>query len=70
MRLYTRHWFSIGCGAQSHRLLRATALGPAYEAAWADWINNDDGDAWDGLARDVSSGESERTLASVESPYP
>ena len=34
------------------RLHRATELGPAYEAAWADWTNNDDGDAWDGLAGD------------------
>lgn len=34
------------------RLLRATELAPAYEQAWADWSNNDDGEAWDAVASD------------------
>ena len=29
------------------RLLRATALGPAYEAAWLEWSTTDDAEAWD-----------------------
>jgi Arc/MetJ-type ribon-helix-helix transcriptional regulator len=29
------------------RLLRATALGAAYEAAWQEWGDSDDAMAWD-----------------------
>jgi Arc/MetJ-type ribon-helix-helix transcriptional regulator len=29
------------------RLLRATSLGPSYEAAWLEWGAQDDADAWD-----------------------
>ena len=34
------------------RLLRATELGPAYEQAWDEWANSDDGDAWDAAIND------------------
>jgi Arc/MetJ-type ribon-helix-helix transcriptional regulator len=34
------------------RLLRATSLGPAYEAAWLEWSSNDDGVIWDALVDD------------------
>lgn len=29
------------------RLLRATALGPAYEAAWLEWSTAEDSEVWD-----------------------
>jgi Arc/MetJ-type ribon-helix-helix transcriptional regulator len=29
------------------RLLRASELGPDYEAAWNEWTQRDDGDVWD-----------------------
>ncbi len=29
------------------RLLRASELGPAYEDAWADWREGEDGARWD-----------------------
>ena len=28
------------------RLLRDAELGPAYEAAWADWAESEDDDLW------------------------
>lgn len=34
------------------RLLRASELGSAYEEAWAEWDDSDDGRAWDALAGD------------------
>ena len=34
------------------RLLRATELGPAYEAAWADWAESEDDDLWGPVAGD------------------
>ena len=34
------------------RLLRASELGAAYEDAWADWADGDDGDLWDGTVAD------------------
>lgn len=34
------------------RLLRASELGPAYEDAWSDWADSDDGELWDGAAGD------------------
>jgi Arc/MetJ-type ribon-helix-helix transcriptional regulator len=34
------------------RLLRASELGPAYEAAWADWAGSVDEDLWDDATGD------------------
>ncbi|MGF1597020.1 MAG: ribbon-helix-helix domain-containing protein [Acidimicrobiales bacterium] len=34
------------------RLLRASELGAAYEDAWAEWADSDDGDLWDAAAAD------------------
>ena len=34
------------------RLLRASELGPAYEDAWSDWADSDDGELWDAAAGD------------------
>ena len=34
------------------RLLRAAELGPAYEDAWAEWLDGPDADAWDAAAGD------------------
>ncbi len=34
------------------RLLRASELGAAYEDAWADWADSDDGQLWDAVAPD------------------
>ena len=34
------------------RLLRASELGPAYEEAWAEWTDSDDGDLWDRVTGD------------------
>jgi Arc/MetJ-type ribon-helix-helix transcriptional regulator len=34
------------------RLLRASELGPAYEAAWAEWSRGDDHGLWDATASD------------------
>jgi Arc/MetJ-type ribon-helix-helix transcriptional regulator len=34
------------------RLLRASELGAAYEDAWADWADSDDGDLWDAAVAD------------------
>lgn len=34
------------------RLLRATELGPAYEAAWDEWAHAGEADAWDAAAGD------------------
>ncbi len=34
------------------RLLRASELGPAYEEAWAEWMDSDDGDLWDRVTGD------------------
>ena len=34
------------------RLLRASELGPDYEAAWAEWSASDDGHLWEATAGD------------------
>ena len=34
------------------RLLRASELGPAYEAAWAEWSQGDDEQLWEAAAGD------------------
>ena len=34
------------------RLLRASALGPAYEDAWTEWAGSGDDAAWDSAATD------------------
>ena len=48
-----RYAASQGIGSRSAavhkavRLLRATQLGPAYEQAWTEWSDHDDGQVWD-----------------------
>lgn len=37
---------------QAVRLLRAAQLGSAYEEAWAEWTDGDDGDLWEAVADD------------------
>jgi Arc/MetJ-type ribon-helix-helix transcriptional regulator len=34
------------------RLLRASELGPAYEDAWSNWAESDDGELWDAAVDD------------------
>jgi antitoxin MazE9 len=34
------------------RLLRASELGAAYEHAWAEWAESDDGELWDAATGD------------------
>lgn len=34
------------------RLLRASELGAAYEDAWAEWDESEDGDLWDAAVAD------------------
>ena len=34
------------------RLLRASELGPAYERAWSEWSEHDDGEAWEATVGD------------------
>ena len=34
------------------RLLRASALGPDYEAAWSDWSGSEDEDLWAATVND------------------
>lgn len=34
------------------RLLRASELGAAYEDAWAEWSDSDDGQLWDAVTAD------------------
>jgi len=34
------------------RLLRASGLGAAYEAAWSDWDTSDESDVWDSALAD------------------
>lgn len=34
------------------RLLRASGLGAAYEAAWSDWDTSDESNAWDAALAD------------------
>jgi Arc/MetJ-type ribon-helix-helix transcriptional regulator len=34
------------------RLLRASELGAAYEAAWAEWAASDDAELWDTVVSD------------------
>ena len=34
------------------RLLRASGLGAAYEAAWSDWDTSDESDLWDSALAD------------------
>ena len=33
-------------------LLRASELGDAYEAAWSEWADSEDGDLWDAVSGD------------------
>lgn len=37
---------------QAVRLLRATALGPAYAGAWDDWITSDEASLWEPVTAD------------------
>ena len=34
------------------RLLRASELGAAYEDAWTEWVESDDGELWDAATAD------------------
>ena len=34
------------------RLLRASELGAAYEAAWTDWVESEDFELWDAATAD------------------
>jgi len=34
------------------RLLRASELGAAYEDAWSDWVDSEDGQLWDSVVAD------------------
>lgn len=34
------------------RLLRASELGPAYEAAWAEWSGSSDAEVWEAATND------------------
>ncbi|MGB5759111.1 MAG: ribbon-helix-helix domain-containing protein [Acidimicrobiales bacterium] len=34
------------------RLLRASELGAAYEDAWTEWVESDDGDVWEAATAD------------------
>ncbi|MBK5223379.1 MAG: antitoxin [Acidimicrobiia bacterium] len=34
------------------RLLRASELGAAYEGAWLEWAESDDGELWDAATAD------------------
>lgn len=34
------------------RLLRASQLGPAYEDAWAEWVDGSDADVWESAVGD------------------
>jgi Arc/MetJ-type ribon-helix-helix transcriptional regulator len=34
------------------RLLRASELGPAYEAAWSEWDESGEGSLWDAALED------------------
>lgn len=34
------------------RLLRASELGSAYEDAWTEWADSDDGQLWDAVVDD------------------
>lgn len=34
------------------RLLRASELGAAYEDAWTDWAESEDGQLWDAVTAD------------------
>lgn len=53
-----RYAASQGIGSRSAavheavRLLRASELGPAYEAAWAEWVESSDADVWESSTRD------------------
>ena len=38
------------------RLLRASELGPSYEAAWQEWVGGDDATLWDSAVSDGLSG--------------
>ncbi len=33
-------------------LLRASELGPAYEEAWSEWADGDDGELWESATGD------------------
>ena len=53
-----RYAASQGIGSRSAavhkavRLLRASELGPAYEAAWAEWVESDDDKLWEATTGD------------------
>ena len=53
-----RYPASQGIGSRSAavhkavRLLRASELGPAYEAAWAEWSQSDDDKLWEATTND------------------
>ena len=34
------------------RLLRASGLGPAYEAAWSEWSDSEDAELWESTIGD------------------
>ena len=34
------------------RLLRASQLGPAYEEAWAEWVDSSDHELWESTVSD------------------
>jgi Arc/MetJ-type ribon-helix-helix transcriptional regulator len=34
------------------RLLRASELGAAYEEAWSEWAESDDGELWESVSAD------------------
>ena len=34
------------------RLLRASELGPAYEDAWAEWVDSEEADLWESTISD------------------
>jgi len=53
-----RYAASQGMGSRSAavhkavRLLRASELGPAYEDAWAEWVDREDADLWETTTSD------------------
>lgn len=53
-----RYAASQGMGSRSAavhkavRLLRASELGPAYEDAWAEWVDSEEADLWETTVSD------------------
>ena len=53
-----RYAASQGIGSRSAavhkavRLLRASQLGPAYEDAWAEWVDTNEADVWETAIND------------------